>query len=55
MKADNRELEEHRKEFLEYIETVQPTEVPNKGRENRLLKPGQSYQPHETTEDSTNG
>ena len=58
MNADNpeRELEEHRREFLEYLEMVQPTELPDKAHETRCLKSGFFYKPYdETAESSTNG
>jgi hypothetical protein len=38
-----KELKEHRKEFLEFVEEEQPTEIPMQGRPSKLLKPGHSY------------
>lgn len=52
MRNEDRELDEHRLEFLKYLEMVQPTEVPNRGRESHL-NPGCSYKPHEEIEDRT--
>lgn len=54
MSDTEKDMKEHRREFLEFLESEQPTEIPNKGRESHL-KPGQRYKTHESTEDSPNG